>query len=179
MFAFHPILFFKFSIRKKSRYFLVRGSASKIHTKGLVMKSKVRLGDDTRMDFYADGKLIIGNNCYCGNRNSFLVGADISIGDRVLIASDVLITSENHIPKPETADIYGTLSLKPVIIGDGCWIAEKVCIMPGVEIGEYSVVGAASVVTKTIPPYSIAVGNPAKVIKKYNLEKHNWDNVIE
>ena len=179
MFFFHPILFFKYSIRKECRYFLVRGSSSKIHIKGLKMKSEVRFGDETRLDFYANGQLIIGNHCYFGNRNSFLVGADITIGDRVLIASDVLVTSENHIPKPEDVDIYGTLCLKPVKIGDGCWIAEKVCIMPGVEIGEYSVVGAASVVTKSIPPYSMAVGNPARVIKEYNLEKHIWIKVVE
>lgn len=179
MFVCHPILFFRYSIRRRSKYFLVRGASSKIHTKGLILKSKVRLGDDTRIDFYANGRLSIGEKCYLGNRNSFLVGADITIGNRVLMASDVMIASENHIPKPEQDDIYGDLDMRPVVIGDGCWIAEKVCIMPGVQIGDYSVVGAASVVTKSIPSYSIAVGNPAKVIKKYNFNKHIWEKVTE
>ena len=52
-----------------------------------------------------------------------------------------------------------------------------VCILPGVTIGEGSIIGALSVVTKDIPPFSIAVGSPAKVIKIYNFETEKWENV--
>lgn len=179
MFLLHPILFFKYTIRKESRKFIVRGSSSKIHTKHLILEPNVRFGDDTRIDFYSNGKLIIGENCYFGNRNSFLIGADVVIGYRVLMASDILIASEDHIPKPETENVYDKMILQSVEIGDRCWIGEKVCIMPGVKIGEYSVVGAASVVTKSIPSYSIAVGNPARVIKRYNFDTHCWEKVVE
>ena len=64
-----------------------------------------------------------------------------------------------------------------VIIGEGCWIGQNVCILPGVCIGKKSVIGAGAVVTKSIPDYSIAVGNPARVIKKYNFKSHCWENV--
>ena len=177
MFISHPILFFKYSIRKRSRGFFVKGTASKLHTRQLVVDTNVRFGDDTRIDFYSGGKLLVGKNCYFGNRNSFLVGADITIGYRVLMASNILIASEDHIALPETENVYDKLIQKPVEIGDRCWIGEKVCIMPGVKIGKYSVIGAASVVTKSVPPYSIAVGNPAKVIKKYNFDTHQWENI--
>ena len=63
------------------------------------------------------------------------------------------------------------VSTMPVAFG------EKVVILPGITIGTRSVIGAGSVVTKDIPPYSIAVGNPAKIIKKYNRDKNIWEKV--
>ena len=66
---------------------------------------------------------------------------------------------------------------KPVHIGDKVWVGESVCILPGVTIGECSIIGAGSVVTKSIPPYSIAVGTPAKVIKRYNFDTRSWIKV--
>lgn len=176
MLIFHPFFFCKYTIKRKSKNFMIKGSSSKIHSRGLILGKNIRFGDDNRVDFYANGKLLIGNNSYIVNRNSFLVGADIEIGEKALIASDVMIASENHIPNPEESDIYGKLEMKPVRIGKGCWLAEKVCVMPGVTIGDFCVIGAASVVTKDIPPYSIAVGNPAKVIKTYNLNNHCWES---
>ena len=71
------------------------------------------------------------------------------------------------------------LQTKPVSIGDGCWIGEKVCILPGVSIGKKCVIGAASVVVKSIPDYCIAAGNPAKVIKRYNFVSHQWEKTVE
>lgn len=68
------------------------------------------------------------------------------------------------------------LSCKNVIIDDGCWIGEKVCILPGVRIGKKSIIGAGAIVTKSIPDYSIAVGNPARVIKYYNFDKKRWES---
>ena len=58
-----------------------------------------------------------------------------------------------------------------------CWVGEKVIIMPGVTIGDRSIIGAGAIVTRDIPPYSIAVGNPAKVIKRYNFKTHSWEKV--
>jgi lipopolysaccharide O-acetyltransferase len=63
---------------------------------------------------------------------------------------------------------------KPVVIGDNVWIGESACILPGVTIGEGSIIGALSVVTKSIPAYSIAVGSPAKVVKIYNFKQEKW-----
>lgn len=121
----------------------------------------------------------IGSSCFIGFNLSLLNASRIEIGDNVLFASNVLITSENHGMDPESNIPYmdQTLSSKPVIIEEGCWIGEKVCIMPGVTIGSKSIIGAGSIVTKSIPPYCIAVGNPAKVIKKYNFKSHKWESV--
>lgn len=123
----------------------------------------------------------IGNNCFFGYFLTLLAGEDIVIGNDVLIASNVIVTSENHSVDPESEIPYMSQPLigKKVTIGDGCWIGEKVIILPGVTIGEKSVIGGGSVVTKDVPSYAIAVGNPARVIKKYNFETHKWENVCD
>ena len=66
--------------------------------------------------------------------------------------------------------------ISPVRIGEGSWLGENVCVI-GANIGKHCVIGANSVVTHDIPDYSIAVGVPAKVIKKYNFETKVWEKV--
>lgn len=179
MFFAHPILFWKYTIKKKSRFFLMNGIKQNVRTKRLIVGHNVRIGNYTRINFYNNGSLTIGDGCYIGQRNSFLVGADITIGNGTLMASDICITSENHNTDPTSLIGYGgqPLICKPVNIGEGCWIGEKVIVLPGVEIGKKSIVGAGSVVTKDVPDYSIVAGNPAKVLKTYNFDKDEWEAV--
>lgn len=122
------------------------------------------------------GHIKIGSNCFVGYRFCILAGADVTIGNDVTMASNVCIVSENHGIDPESDICYGKQPLQtaPVKIGDGCWLGESVMIMPGVQVGEKSVIGGGAVVTKSIPAYSIAVGNPARVVKKYDFETHKW-----
>lgn len=121
-------------------------------------------------------RLYIGKNCFIGYRVSILVGASIEIGDNVAIASDVSIISENHGMNPESVVPYKEqeLVVKPIKIGDNCWIGDKTVITAGVIIGDNCIIGAGSVVTKNVPSMSIAVGNPARVIKRYDMQKHDW-----
>lgn len=108
----------------------------------------------------------------------------VSIGNHVLIASKVFISDINHGDFGEDREYNieippakQQLSSAAVCIEDRVWIGESVCILPGVTIGENSVIGALAIVTKSIPPYSIAVGNPAKVIKRYNQNTNCWEKV--
>ena len=135
-----------------------------------------------RMQVYNDltgkqSKIKIGDNCYIGYNNTFLAGGNITLEDGVLMASNILISSENHSINPESPDYYMNqkLSCAPIIVGEGTWIGEKVRILSGVTIGKKCVIGAGSIVTKDIPDFSIAVGSPAKVIKKYNFNTHEWE----
>ena len=137
---------------------------------------------NSRIQNYDRGKcnpqIRIGKNCNIGYFFSILNASEVTMGDNVLIASHVLITSENHGMNPEEISyMKQPLVSKPVSIGDGCWIGEKVCILPGVNIGKKCIIGAGSVVTKSIPDYSVAVGNPAVIIKRYNLDLHQWEPV--
>jgi len=180
MFFIHPILFWKYTVQKKSWLFLANGLSQNIRTKKLIMEKNVRVGNYTRINFYSKGILTIGEGSYMGQRNSFLVGADITIGKGVLMASDICITSENHGMDPNSDLGYGCqpLIVAPVIIGDGCWIGEKAIILPGVSIGEKAIIAAGSIVTKNVPGYSIAAGNPAKIIKVFNKNENTWERSL-
>lgn len=107
----------------------------------------------------------------------------VSIGDEVLIASKVFITDHNHgtfddkitLDDLLKAPIDRALYAKPVHIGDRCWLGEHVIILPGVTLGEGCVVGAGAVVTKSFPPYSLIIGNPARLYKRFNTETRKWE----
>lgn len=112
------------------------------------------------------------------------VGA-ITIGDNVLMASKIYISDHNHgsydeiiSDHPKSVPIERKAICKPVVIGDNVWIGESVCVLPGVTIGEGCIIGALAVVTKTIPPFSIAVGSPARVVKQYDFEINKWVKTI-
>lgn len=91
----------------------------------------------------------------------------VTIGDRVLFGPFVSIfgaTHETDVQSRRNGIEYGG----SVTIGDDCWIGGNTTIMPGVTIGKGCTIGAGSIVTKSIPDFSVAVGSPAKVIKKVN-----------
>lgn len=97
-----------------------------------------------------------------------LEGAEIIIEDDVLVGSSVHIYLDTHAYDDISMPIYyqGFYKAKSVTLKSGCWIGANVVILPGVTIGKNSVVGAGAVVTKSIPDYCVAVGNPAKIIKE-------------
>lgn len=113
------------------------------------------------------------------------VANHVEIGNHVLMASKVYISDHNHgfytgeAPSdPEMAPAKRPLdATRKVIIEDNVWLGEFVSVMPGVTIGRGSIIGANSVVTKDIPPYSIAVGAPAKVVKRYDATRKAWIRV--
>lgn len=126
-----------------------------------------------------DPSVSIGKNVYIAYHFTAMSAAPIYIGDNSLLASGVVITSENHGRDPETTESYADtpLEAEPVTIGRGCWIGENVIITPGVTLGDRCIVAAGAVVTKSFPPYSMVGGVPAQIIKIYNHEKHKWESV--
>ena len=100
------------------------------------------------------------------NENSFFQGA-VSVGNFVMIAPNVSIYSRTHMYSDfETPMVLsGNSEIREVIIEDDVWIGINAVVLPGIRIGKGSIIGANSVVTKDVPPYSIAGGVPAKIIK--------------
>ena len=92
------------------------------------------------------------------------------------MASNVTVTDINHPYEDVSLPIEKQpLEVSSVIIGKDCKIYNNVVILKGVNIGEHCVIGANAVVTTDIPDYSVAVGIPAKVIKRYNFDTQRWE----
>ncbi len=111
----------------------------------------------------------IGNNFY-GNFNFVIVDdATVTIGDNVMVAPNVTISTAGHPIDPDIR-ITGQQFSLPVIIEDNVWLGTGATINPGVTIGRNSVIGAGSVVTKSIPPDVVAVGVPCRVLRQITDE---------
>lgn len=124
-------------------------------------------------------KLIIEDNVSIQPYFTALIEDTLWIRKGARIAQYCSIVTNNHGMDAEANLLYGQqpLTTAPVVIGEESWIGLNVTILPGVEIGKRAIIAAGSVVTKNVPSYSIAAGVPAKVIKKWNFQNHNWENV--
>ncbi|QJD97608.1 sugar O-acetyltransferase [Mucilaginibacter robiniae] len=111
-----------------------------------------------------------GYNMYCGTNVYFNVNCvvldvmKVTIGNNVFFGPGVQVYTATH--PLDALERRSTEFAKPITIGNDCWIGGGTVICPGVTIGDACVIGAGSVVTKDIPDHSLAVGNPAKVIRK-------------
>jgi acetyltransferase-like isoleucine patch superfamily enzyme len=123
-----------------------------------------------------DSKIIIGNNVTATEGLQIAACREVNIGDDVMFASNVHINDGMH--GYERADepykYQKMFRIAPIKIKRGCWIGQNVVILPGVEIGEFTIIGANSVVTRSLPKQSIAVGAPAKVVKKWDKQSQEW-----
>ena len=108
----------------------------------------------------------IGNGVTVMNGALMMAAGGITIEDKVMIAANVQLISNNHDPY-----IREVLTCKPILIKYGAWVGAGATILPGVTVGKYAIIGANSVVNKDIPDYAVAVGSPAKVIKYLDKEK--------
>ncbi|EOF4704882.1 MAG: galactoside O-acetyltransferase [Klebsiella huaxiensis] len=111
--------------------------------------------------------IYIGDNFYANFNFTIVDDYTVTIGDNVLIAPNVTISVTGH-PVHHELRKAGEMFSFPVTIGNNVWIGSNVVINPGITIGDNSVIGAGSVVTKDIPPDVVAVGVPCKVIRSIN-----------
>lgn len=121
----------------------------------------------------------IGNHVHIGSYNILGARHGIVLEDYVLIGPHVMIGDHGH--RYEQIDLpiksQGVTQGGPIRIEEGCWIGANVFILPKVTIGRHSVIGANSVVNRDVPPYSVAVGVPARVVKRYDFERKAWVRV--
>lgn len=169
---------------KKIRVFILRKNKNIQIGKNVLIYSnckfatgggKISIGDNCEILYGVclltyGGNIIIGNNC---SINPYTIiyghGKGTKIGNNVLIAGHCMIIPSNHIFEDPniTIDKQGATS-KGILIGDDVWIGTGVKILDGVTIGKGSVIAAGAVVTKSIEPYTVSAGIPAKKIKDRN-----------
>ena len=121
----------------------------------------------------------IGNDVHIGRNNIIGARKSVILEDHVLLGPHVMIGDHSH----RYEDVAVPIKLQdateagPVRIEQDSWIGANVFVLPNVNIGRHSVVGANSVVNRDIPPYSVAVGTPARVIKRYDFDLKKWVRV--
>lgn len=140
----------------------------------------IRIGDDVRIGgrnswtvgykVSENARLVIGDRVNIGYHNTLSVATSLHIGDGTMFAPDVQIyDNPNHPLSPAARLRHESFSLEdaaPVVIGRNVWIGTGATIMRGVTIGDGAVIGAMSLVTRDVPPASLAAGNPARVIRE-------------
>ena len=137
--------------------------------KGITVGNRIWLQDRVYLDTETadNGYIQIGDMVYIGTGSTLFGHQGLEIGDNSLLAQNITLTPYSHIfDKPDDLIWNQGGHMQKVTIGKDCYIGMGVCIMYTGSIGDGSVIGAGSTVVKPIPPYSVAVGTPAKVIKE-------------
>lgn len=167
----------------KSRSYLGK-PYSVLNTQYVEVGHNVKIKKNSRIECFSmfggkkyDPRLIFEDGVIVGYNCTFFATQTLCIGHDTIFAGGCLVTTENHGINPISDLPYHAqpLTSAPVVIGNGCWIGQNVCVLPGVKIGCKCIIGSNAVVNKDIPDYSIAVGVPARVIKTYNFEKCKWE----
>lgn len=168
------------------------GTGSYVHSSvHLLGKSNIRIGSNTclsegcwlNVNQSIENKIsiAIGNNCFIGKQNFFTSGDMISIGDYTLTTIGCKFIGSTHkIDNPEVPYLLsGTTSDEQIRVGVNCFLGAGSTVLGNVVVGHGSVIGAESLVLQDVPPFSIAIGNPAKVLKRYSFAQKAWLPVSE
>ena len=152
--------------RSRARGLLARYNASP--EERLLRELLARVGAEPFVEppFFCDygSNTSIGDRFYANTGCVFLDSAPVTIGDRVLFGPAVQLLAATH-PLEAELRAQGLEYAGPIAIGDDAWLGGGAIVLPGVTIGDHAVIGAGAVVTRDVPPRSVAVGNPARVVK--------------
>jgi acetyltransferase-like isoleucine patch superfamily enzyme len=161
-----------------------RGKASVIRSRtrmDVIPFNKFELGSYSTIEDFCTinngvGDVIIGNETRIGMGN--VVIGPVTIGNFVILAQNIVMSGLNHSYEDVNLPIdKQKVTTSPITVEDECWIGANAVLTAGVTVGKHSVIAAGAVVTKNIPPYSVAVGNPARVIKQYDFNQKQWVKV--
>lgn len=122
----------------------------------------VKIGDRTRIGL---GNTIIG---------------PVTIGNDVRLAQNIVLSGLNHNYEDVSQPIHAQgVSTATIVVKEETWIGANAVVVAGVTIGKHCIIAGGSVVTKDIPDYSVAVGNPARVVKTYNHDTGEWEKAVK
>lgn len=156
-----------------------RGACIRRRTRlDVVPWNKFNLGNQSTIEDFSAvnngvGDVIIGDRTRIGLSNTII--GPVKVGNDVRLAQNVVLSGLNHNYTEIDSPIHAQgVSTSPIVIEDETWIGANVVVVPGVTIGKHAVIAAGSVVTKNIPDYSVAAGNPARILKQYDVETKTW-----
>ncbi len=146
----------------------------------ILIKDNCTIGDNTYFTINnrkeKDIQLIISSNVYVGRDCFFSVGKSIFIGDYSIFGNKCsFICSDHRFDNPLIPyALSGNSFNKSIRVGVNCWFGYDVTVIGNVSIGHGSIIGAKTVVTKNIPPFSMVVGNPGRIVKTYDFDAQKW-----
>lgn len=124
------------------------------------------------------GDIRIGSHSRIGLGNTII--GPVTIGDHTNLAQNITVSGLNHTFQDTEKTIASQgVTTSPIHICDDVWIGANSVILAGVEIGCHSIIAAGTIVTRSVPPYSVCAGNPGKIIKQYDFERKEWIKVIQ
>lgn len=136
------------------------------HPENISLADDVYVGHYAILKAYYKNQLTVGRGTWIGQACFFHAGGGIAIGQDVGIGPQVsILTSVHQDPGRDQPIMAGTLEFAPVVLEDGCDIGVGAIILPGVTIGRGAQIGAGAVVTRDVPEFSVAAGNPARVLR--------------
>lgn len=140
--------------------------------------NKLAIGDKTIVEDFTVinngvGDVRIGCDSLIGLSNAII--GPVMIGDKVILAQNVVVSGLNHAYRDARAAIKDQpIETRAIRIGDGCWLGANVVVTAGVTVGRHCVVAAGSIVTRDVPDYSVVAGNPGRVVKTYDAVRGVW-----
>jgi acetyltransferase-like isoleucine patch superfamily enzyme len=167
-----------------NRFFHTRGKSAVIrHTARMDVLpfNKFTLGANSVIEDFCTinngvGDVSIGDNTLIGMGNVII--GPVSIGNNIIFAQNIVVSGLNHeYRNVDMPIVRQPVTMSPICIEDDCWIAANVVITSGVTIGKHCVIAAGAVVTKSIPAFSVAAGNPARVIRQFDRSLNEWVKV--
>lgn len=178
-----PFMKFRHGIQGGKRIYIAKGVK-------ITKPRQIKIDDDVNIRSYStimcvspNAQIVFETGVDIGMFSRVTAATKIYLGKNVLTGPNVFITDHNHkYTDIDTAIMYQGIELPHsveqaggVAIGEGTWIGTNTVIVGAAYIGKHCIIGANSVVTNDIPDYSVAVGNPCQVIKKYDFENNRWE----
>ncbi len=152
-----PLIQSRWIVSSRLRVLLLRAFGARIGREVVMRKA----GLDVKFPW----KLEIGDNTWIGANVKIDNLAAVRIGANVVVSNDVYLCTGNH----DYSDPHMRLFVQPVALQDGCWVAVRAVVCPGVTVGEGAVLAAGSVANRNVPPFEIHGGNPAVFVRRRNL----------